>query len=370
MKYNFLISNTTNSINWTKLEPNAPDFFLVKKDFSGGKKYLSGFSIEELMPFKSSGVKTHDDENLYDPKLQILTDKVSKKYTAFNEAFVNRYCYRPFDTGYIYYDTQLLGRAREKTIFHMKKANLGMVLVSQPQAANLEYFDCLFIANTITDTNMYRRGGPSVFPLYLYAQTSDQSTIDHSERIPNLNAAIIQQIAQKINLQFTPEKEQNTTTFAPIDLLDYIYAVLHSPTYRETYKEFLKIDFPRVPYPKDAATFWALVALGGQLRQAHLLESPAVDKPLTQYPEDGDNVVRKVKYEAGNVYINDTQYFANVPSLAWEFYIGGYQPAQKWLKDRKDRILDFEDVAHYRRIIAALIETDRLMGEVDKIGVV
>ncbi|MBL7779706.1 MAG: hypothetical protein JNM22_00725, partial [Saprospiraceae bacterium] len=91
---------------------------------------------------------------------------------------------------------------------------------------------------------------------------------------------------------------------------------------------------------------------------------------LTQYPEDGDNVVRKIKYEAGNVYINDTQYFANVPPLAWEFYIGGYQPAQKWLKDRKDRTLDFEDVAHYRRIIAALIETDRLMGEVDKIGVV
>lgn len=209
-----------------------------------------------------------------------------------------------------------------------------------------------------------------IFPLYLYIENSSQLSIAQPERTPNLNTAIVQQIAQKIGLKFTPEKEQDPATFAPLDLLDYIYAVLHSPTYRETYKEFLKIDFPRVPYPKDATTFWALVALGGQLRQVHLLESPAIEKNITQYPEDGDNVVRKVRYENGRVYINDTQYFDNVPPLAWEFYIGGYQPAQKWLKDRKDRTLDFEDVAHYRRIIAALVETDRLMGEVDKIGVV
>jgi predicted helicase len=207
--------------------------------------------------------------------------------------------------------------------------------------------------------------------LYLNLKTSTdskQTELDYSLiRTPNLSRTIVQQIAQKIGLQFTNEKEQDPATFAPIDLLDYIYAVLHSPTYRETYKEFLKIDFPRVPYPKDSATFWALVALGGQLRQTHLLESPAVEKHLSQYPVDGDNIVRKVKYENGNVYINETQYFANVPPVAWEFYIGGYQPAQKWLKDRKDRELGFEDILHYQKIIVALVETDRLMGEVDRL---
>src|SRR5690606_16350719 len=168
--------------------------------------------------------------------------------------------------------------------------------------------------------------------------------------------------------------------FTPIDLLDYIYAVLHSPTYREKYKEFLKIDFPRIPYPKDQETFWALVNLGGEIREIHLLESPIVEQYITQYPIDGDNVVSKPRFVTssavekhvtssavekhvtssavekshGKVYINDTQYFDNVPQVAWEFYIGGYQPAQKWLKDRKDRKLEFDDILHYQKIIVAL----------------
>lgn len=155
--------------------------------------------------------------------------------------------------------------------------------------------------------------------------------------------------------------------FAPIDILDYIYAVLHSHTYHEKYKEFLKIDFPRVPYPKDKDTFWQLVKLGGEIRQIHLLESPKVEQYITEYPIDGDNLVVKPKYENCKVYINDTQYFDHVPLVAWEFYIGGYQPAQKWLKDRKDRKLEFDDILHYQKIIVALSETDRLMKEIDKI---
>jgi very-short-patch-repair endonuclease len=167
-------------------------------------------------------------------------------------------------------------------------------------------------------------------------------------------------------LKGTPPEEGN---FAPVDILDYIYAVLHSPTYREKYKEFLKIDFPRVPYPKDVETFWELVKLGGEIRQIHLLESPTVEKYITQYPMGGDNIVTKLKYEDGKVYINDTQYFDNVPKIAWGFYIGGYQPAQKWLKDRKGRTLDFEDILHYQKIIVALSETDRLMKEIDQIEI-
>ena len=163
------------------------------------------------------------------------------------------------------------------------------------------------------------------------------------------------------------EKEITAGTFAPIDILDYIYAVLHSPTYREKYKEFLKIDFPRVPYPKDKSTFWQLVKLGGEIRQIHLLESPVVENFITQYSIDGDYVVSKIKYQDGRVYINDSQYFANVPEVSWNFYIGGYQPAQKWLKDRKERKLEFDDILHYQKIIVALSETDRLMKEIDKI---
>jgi very-short-patch-repair endonuclease len=187
----------------------------------------------------------------------------------------------------------------------------------------------------------------------------------------------------------SPLQEEQLYEFAPIDILDYIYAVLHSPTYRDKYKEFLKIDFPRVPYPKDKKTFWKLVELGAELRQIHLLESDVVENYITQYPIDGDNVVIKPRFVianemkqsqeenktasylavTGNVYINDSQYFANVPEVAWNFYIGGYQPAQKWLKDRKDRTLDVDDILHYQKIIVALFETDRLMKEIDKINI-
>ena len=124
-----------------------------------------------------------------------------------------------------------------------------------------------------------------------------------------------------------------------------------------------------MPYPTDSITFWQLVKLGGEIRQIHLLESPVVEIYITQYPIDGSNEVGKVKYESGKVYINETQYFAGVPEIAWSFYIGGYQPAQKWLKDPKGRKLEFDDILHYQKIIVALSETDRLMKEVDEIGV-
>ena len=155
---------------------------------------------------------------------------------------------------------------------------------------------------------------------------------------------------------------------------------MHSPSYREKYKEFLKIDFPRVPYPKDQDTFWKLVKLGGEIRQIHLLENSTVEQYITQYPIAGDNLVsRKMSKNSpgyvpnnethGKVYINDEQYFDNVPLVAWEFYIGGYQPAQKWLKDRNGRKLEWEDIANYQKIIVALSETDRIMNEIDGINI-
>ena len=150
--------------------------------------------------------------------------------------------------------------------------------------------------------------------------------------------------------------------------MDYIYGVLHSPSYRENYKEFLKIDFPRIPYP-NIETFWKFVNLGGNLRKVHLLEGPVIDNPTSTFPHVGSNVVDNVKYENGKVHINETQCFENVPLVAWNLYIGGYQPAQKWLKDRKDRELQIDDIRHYMKIIVALSETDRLMKEIDKITI-
>jgi predicted helicase len=174
--------------------------------------------------------------------------------------------------------------------------------------------------------------------------------------------------------------------FAPMDVLDYIYAVLHSPTYRERYKEFLKIDFPRVLYPENTEQFWKLVESGGKLRRLHLLEGVEPQEGIADYPVVGSDEIEKIYLtpcpspkargdsppseglgEASRVYINDTQYFDHVPPETWNFYIGGYQPAQKWLKDRKGQTLGYDDIVHYQRIIRVLKETMEIMNENDKL---
>jgi predicted helicase len=197
-----------------------------------------------------------------------------------------------------------------------------------------------------------------LFPLYLYFD------LDNS-RQPNFSPTIVKKFAKGLELKFVPEKTGDPGTFAPIDVLDYIYAALHSPKYIEKYKEFLKIDFPRVPYPVKKETFWKLVELGGKLRKIHLLESDELGILPTNYPISGNNIVAKIKYIDEKVYINDSQYFNEVPEISWKSYIGGYQPAQKWLKDRRGRQLDYDDIVHYQRIINALYLTDQIMKEID-----
>ena len=141
---------------------------------------------------------------------------------------------------------------------------------------------------------------------------------------------------------------------------------MHSPSYRERYKEFLKIDFPRIPYPTDWEKFHDLAEKGEELRQLHLMEDLPSRTGIT-FPVVGSSQVNCYRWQDYRVYINDEQYFDGVPESAWNFYIGGYQPAQKWLKDRKDMILSFEDVKHYQRIIYVLQRTERIMQEIDDI---
>jgi hypothetical protein len=403
-KYNYLQSNNVNSISWNKISFQEPYFFFIPKDMSKENSYENGINLEELFVNKNTGIQTKNDSltiqftkkdilELESDFLHLDLEGLRKKYgnnegtwkleDAKNDLMSGHYDHikilvKSFDTRFTLLNRKssgFLGRPRFDTMKHMIPTNNLALLVSRQNKSNS--IDSFFITKYCSEMKSAERTIQSYhFPLYLYPETNGQQTIGQTaSRTPNLNAAIVQQLADGLGLTFTHEPVetlhatslQTPTSFAPIDLLDYIYAVLHSPTYREKYKEFLKIDFPRVPYPKDAATFWQLVKLGGEIRQLHLLESPTVEKYITQYPIDGSNVVVKPKYENGNVYINETQYFANVPQVAWEFYIGGYQPAQKWLKDRKDRTLEFDDILHYQKIIVALSETDRLMKEVDTI---
>jgi predicted helicase len=158
-------------------------------------------------------------------------------------------------------------------------------------------------------------------------------------------------------------------TFGPEDVFNYAYAVFHSPTYRARYAEFLKIDFPRLPLTSDKELFKGLAVKGTELVALHLMESPILNNLITGYPVAGSNTAEKVSYDENTqrVYINKTQYFEGVPPEVWNFHIGGYQVAQKWLKDRKSRTLTYDDLTHYQKVVVALTETIRLMKEIDQL---
>ena len=226
-------------------------------------------------------------------------------------------------------------------------------------------YNHIFASNKVSDLNsvsLQTKEQSYVFPLYLYPTEGEEKLGE--TRKPNLDEKIWSKIDKGAKLKTTPEQ-----------VFDYIYGVLHTPSYREKYKEFLKIDFPRIPYPENKEDFERIVSIGNKLRKLHLMEEIPPQK--TSFGIEGDNAVTDIKFEkeipgqAGNdnygkVFINKNQYFGNVPELAWNFYIGGYQPAQKWLKDRKNRTLTFDDISHYRKIIAILIETHKLMQDLDE----
>ena len=408
-KYELLSDNVISSLPWKKVECSPPYNFFMPKNFSSHDAYKIGFSIREVFVDSNTGIQTKRDALCLQPSIQKLeqvkrdflgmdTEEIRKKYNLVadnrdwkipyaiddlknNAPFAVQVLHRPFDSKWTYYTGKskgFIGYPRHKTMQHMLRGeNLALLSGRQNKSSTIDSF---FISKLISEMKCAERTIQSYhFPLYLYPEADKQQTIGETkERKPNLDAEIVETTAQGLSLAFEDEKSGEAGKFAPIDLLDYIYAVLHSPSYRETYKEFLKIDFPRIPYPKDAKRFWRLVKLGGELRQIHLLESPAVENYITRYPADGDNIVtRKITktspgYEPmsdthGKVRINDAQYFEDVPLIAWEFYIGGYQPAQKWLKDRTGRKLSFDDIVHYQKIIVALTETNRIMQEIDQV---
>ena len=348
--------------------------FFVPKDFSLEDEYEKGFRVDELFINYNSGIQTKNDDLtikfIESEMQQVVSDFLYSNLTELKQKYdvddsmvwkasqaqtdlkrgdyvITAMLYRPFDIRYTAITPRssgFLARPRIKTSRHMMSQNLALLFSrSIPEQTD---FSEIFVADKPVDLHA-AAGQTYCAPLYLY--------LENDQKVTNLKKEIVDKIV-KIVGKIDPE-----------DILDYVYAVLHSPSYREKYKEFLKIDFPRVPYPKDKKSFKALVVLGVELRSLHLLESPKVNKFITTYPVDGSNIVEKVVHKDGKIFINKDQYFGQVPESAWNFYIGGYQPAQKWLKDRKGRALTNTDIEHYQKIIVALAETDRIIKKIDNI---
>ena len=384
-KYDYLQANSLNTVNWTTLQPQAPSFFFVPKDFAVQQEYEKGFKVDELIRINVSGIKTQrDDASIFISKeeqqtmrldfINLTSEELKLKYNfkdvrdwqvqfaqsdlIVNHLLVDKILYRPFDARYTLYTGKtkgVQGYPRYEMMRHMLKDNIALLICKQQSSFDFQH---IFITQLISDmcsVSSQTKEGAYLFPLFLYPEDGSFDT----ERRPNLDATIWAQINAAIGKSTSPE-----------DIFDYIYGVLHSPSYRTKYKEFLKVDFPRIPYPASAEEFEHFRSHGNRLRELHLMHD-VPESPVT-FPYPGTMQVDSLAWEyniddgySGNIYINSTQCFEGVPTAAFEMYIGGYQPAQKWLKDRKGRTLTFDDIEHYRRIIAILIETDKIMKQID-----
>ena len=382
-KYEVLNALDINTDEWTKIDCTEPYYFFVPKDFTGEETYNLGFKINELFSINTLGITTSKDNFVICDTPQVVEERISHLITwdierlratynlsdsrdwsiqrakddvgnIFLKEKVTSISYRPFETKFLYYTGKtngIVARPRYHSLRHMLNHwNLAICVIRVNRDAMFK----VFITNTIVDkTYLSSKDNASFFPLYNVG-SADSIFEEKSELVPNFNPEIIAKIEAGLG-----EKVE------PLELFDYIYAVLHSPRYRETYKEFLKIDFPRIPYPNDYTLYINMAAKGKELRQLHLMEDSQSWPVATQFPMPGSGEVNKLEYKDGCVHINENQYFSNIPESAWNFYIGGYQPTQKWLKDRKGSRLSFEDIRHYQEIIHALTLTERIMREID-----
>ena len=260
----------------------------------------------------------------------------------------------------------------------LRGGNIALISARSNKSQTPDHFFCSrYITEAKTGESTTQS---SLFSLYQYPNTKNKGLFDEDEnfnirkdRNHALSLSFVSAFTDHLGIKFISDgKGDLQQTFGPEDIFSYMYAIFHAPSYRERYAEFLKIDFPRLPLTSNTDLFRELCKLGDRLVGLHLMEK--FGKITTRYPVSGNDMVEKIDYtspadapEQDRVWINKTQYIDGVSLEVWEFHIGGYQVCQKWMKDRKGRKLEFNDIKHYQRMVAALAETIQLMGQIDEI---
>lgn len=395
VKYDWLNTHDLETTDWQQLRPSSPFYLFIPRDEKYLSRYLSFASIAAVFVKFNSGIIAGRDRLA----VHFTADELWRTLVAFSkmqpelarQAFalgkdardwsvvraqedlrdagldrdrLVRLTYRPFDTRWTYNTGKNKGFLRwlyPEFMRHMLAGdNLALVAPKQHK----DEFGAL-ATDTIGahksvaayDINYY-------FPLYLYPTIDQQDLFvyhETSERKPNLNPSFVAALTAAYGTAPTPE-----------DFFNYIYAVLYAPAYRTKYAEFLRMDFPRIPFTADAKLFRMLATLGEKLVALHLLKSPELDPPACRFEGEGDGRVCKdrkngLRYDAAEerVYINSAQHFAPVPDSVWNYQVGGYQVCEKWLKDRKERRLELDDIRTYCRIVTALARTIELQQQID-----
>lgn len=400
-KYGWLAEQTIETTPWTELAASSPAYLFTPQDTELLAEYEQGWKITEVMNQNGDpapGIVTTQDQFAISWSQEEAKRKVhsflqtesedeartmwrlcsqsqwnyqrAKSMLATGEWQDRVYTilYRPFDFRWTVYDSNVAVHRRERIMNHMLAGDNPSFIMPRQSKGDFGVLSTQFIGTHKTvaayDINYY-------LPLYLYPTGGTFLETAEGERRLNLSPGFLHQFSKKLNLRFIPSSQGDIEeTFGPEDIFHYAYAIFYSPTYRERYAEFLKRDFPRLPLTSNLDLFSELTKWGGELASLHLMRSPYLDKPFTTFPKSGSNVMEKAKYDTveKRVYINeDKQYFDSVPEETWNFRVGGYQVLDKWLKDRKGRVLSPEDVEHYRRIVTALHETAQIMREIDEV---
>lgn len=427
-KYDFLNRNLIATTEWKEITPRKDMFFLLVKDDVREEEYSNLFSSKNVFPEYGAGIITARDafiiafdkqqlrqnvkkfeENISLPNNKLCealdipqkkgwnidNSKKSYKEDVNNiDEFIEPISYRPFDDRHIFYHKSLIWGMSKPTMRNFQERdNLGLILCRQVN----NDFGHIFITNKLVESSFISNKTKeinSVFPLYFYPEKDEGLFVGEVSNIaaarqPNISLTFAREMADKIGRVYYPVAEYPTkegdTRLTPEEIFYYVYAILHSPTYRSRYTEQLKIDFPRLPLTSDKKLFAQLVRFGNELVNQHLLGENPFDKSKTIFDEQEkwgikiggakpanlpDWQVADVSYNEKDkrVYVNKGQYFEGVGKEVWEFMIGGYQVCEKWLKDRKkaERALSTDDLKHYMKMVVAIRETIRIMGEIDK----
>lgn len=337
-KYLWLDRNRINTVEWEELKPETPCYFFTTKDLTKIKTYEKFPSLKEIFKNFNMGVATGKDSDYVSFNKEKLENKFPKKN------LIIKYNYRPFDIRSVYYDTEKIQRARKKIMGHLEKENLALV---SSRFLSMGSFQHQFVTDIVSDrclVSSRTKEGGYIFPLYLYNKTKKHNfTEDFVEFV---------------------EKQYPNQEIEPEEILGYIYSVLHSPMYRQDFNEFLKIDFPRIPFVEDYEKFKKLSEIGKELVNLHLMK---IRLPThVKFDVQGSNIVKSVKYKDNKIYINKEQFFEGASKEVWNFYIGGYQVLNKWLKSRKNRKLSSNEIEHFLQVIEIIKKTIGYMRKIEE----
>lgn len=389
-KYKYLNINSLETSKWKIIEPSSPFYIFLPRDISGEKEYYKYPAVTDIFPVNSTGIKTHRDKFAFDFDKNILLHrinlfkdtkisdemikqsfdlqdtrdwKITFNRNALNklenwEDYVYPCLYRTFDTRWLFYHKYIIELPREEVMRHMLKKNIGITIGRQGQAVGQEQpWNLVFVTDKITDVNLFRRGGALLLPLYTYKDNSEWQLFNQFEldKQPNISPKIFNLLKSSYEEKILPEV-----------ILSYIYGILFCSLYRSEYADYLKNDFPRVPFTADYGLFQSIAVLGERLIDLHLLKSVELNQSIAKYQGEGDDhTIIKPRYEESEqrVYINTSHYFEGIPPGLWQYQIGGYQVLDKYLKDRKGRKMD--DPRHYIRVATALARTIAIQKELD-----